>query len=210
MQNSHLLANENAFENILDHARIHSFLTTLQPITPARSQTVLSASLIVTPVGEMIALADKQALYFLDFTDHPKLHRRIRKLQLATKSTIVPGETALLQSVARELHSYFFNTLSAFKTPLLLVGSPFQKQTWEALLTIPYGTTVSYKGLAYSLAKPTASRAVANANGANNIALIIPCHRVIASNGDLGGYGSGVARKQKLLTHEQTTHNQGM
>ncbi|MBA2306880.1 methylated-DNA--[protein]-cysteine S-methyltransferase [Candidatus Dependentiae bacterium] len=188
----------------LHDEEVNSFLSQLCSTLPrANNNPILFAAIIATPLGSMLALADEQALYFLDFLDHPKLERRVAKLQKHTKSIIVQGSTPMLDSIKQELDAYFATTLRTFTTPLALIGSTFQKETWQALLIIPYGITISYKALACSLSKPTAFRAVANANGANNLALIIPCHRVIASDGSLGGYGSGVARKQKLIVHEQ-------
>lgn len=166
---------------------------------------VLFATLIPTPVGSMIALANEHTLYFLDFIDHPKLTFRLTNLQKTTNSTFLEGTPDPLLSITQELDAYFTQGLSTFTTPLKLLGSTFQKAVWQELLSIPYGATISYTSLAYALSKPTAVRAVANANGANRFAVIIPCHRVIASGGELGGYGSGVARKKLLITHEQKT-----
>src|SRR3990167_8431232 len=90
-----------------------------------------------------------------------------------------------------------------FKTPLHLLGTPFQKRVWAALQRIPLGQTQSYLDVAKTIQHPKAVRAVARANGANSLALIIPCHRVICSSGELGGYGGGVSRKKWLLQHEQ-------
>ena len=101
-----------------------------------------------------------------------------------------------------KLKSYFEGKLKKFETPLFLLGSPFQKKVWQALLKIPYGTTRSYAAQAVSMSEPKATRAVANANGANQLAIVIPCHRIINSNGALGGYGGGIARKEWLLQHE--------
>lgn len=90
-----------------------------------------------------------------------------------------------------------------FKTPIRYIGSDFQENVWEELRRIPIGETISYKGLAEKLGRSTASRAVARANGANQLSLIVPCHRVINTNGALGGYGGGLARKEWLIKHEK-------
>jgi AraC family transcriptional regulator of adaptative response/methylated-DNA-[protein]-cysteine methyltransferase len=97
---------------------------------------------------------------------------------------------------------YFQGKLKEFKTPIALNGTPFQKQVWEELLKIPYGQTISYKDLAIAVGNPRGCRAVAQANGANNLAVIIPCHRVINHNGRIGGYGGGLDRKKWLLDLE--------
>jgi methylated-DNA-[protein]-cysteine S-methyltransferase len=101
-----------------------------------------------------------------------------------------------------QLSAYFAGTLTEFDLPLQMQGTPFAQSVWEALKTIPYGTTMSYGALAQQLRQPKASRAVGLANGRNPISIIVPCHRVIGANGKLTGYGGGVERKQWLLNHE--------
>lgn len=93
--------------------------------------------------------------------------------------------------------------LHSFTTLLRLLGTPFQKRVWQELLNIPYGETRSYSEIAVSVGRPAAYRAVAQANGANQLAIVVPCHRVINANGDLGGYGGGLSRKEWLLAHEK-------
>ncbi len=164
---------------------------------------ILKASWLDTPLGPMIAIADEQALYLLEFVDRRGLEREVERLRKKTKSTIIPGETPAIDSIKNELLAYFDGKLKNFKTPLFLLGSPFQKQVWEELRKIPHGETRSYLQMAQMMAKPSAFRAVANANGANQIAIVIPCHRVINTNGELGGYGGGLTRKSWLLNHEK-------
>ncbi len=105
--------------------------------------------------------------------------------------------------VRAELADYFAGRLTQFTVPVNPAGTPFQKRAWEALKTIPYGATVSYAEQARRLGQPTASRAVGSANGKNPVSIVIPCHRVIASGGGLGGYGGGLPMKQRLLELEQ-------
>lgn len=133
-----------------------------------------------------------------------KFERKIKKLLRERSSKLQPGSSAPLESIERELETYFSGRLDFFKTPYRLLGSDFQQATWKTILKIPYGTTQSYAEEAASLGNPAAVRAVANANGANLLAIVIPCHRVIATGGKLGGYGSGLRRKEWLLQHEQT------
>jgi O-6-methylguanine DNA methyltransferase len=102
----------------------------------------------------------------------------------------------------QQLDEYFLGKRQSFDIPLNMVGTDFQKSVWQTLLKIPYGQTLSYKQEAITLGKESAVRAVANANGANNIGIIIPCHRVIASDGTLGGYSGGIDRKEFLLNLE--------
>ncbi len=105
--------------------------------------------------------------------------------------------------VTAELTDYFAGRLTAFTVPLAPAGTPFQKRAWDALKAIPYGQTVSYAEQARMIGRPTASRAVGSANGKNPISVVIPCHRVVASGGGLGGYGGGLPMKARLLELEQ-------
>lgn len=164
---------------------------------------VLKASWIDTPLGPMIAIADEEALYLLEFVDRRGLEREVERLRNKTKSAIIPGSTPPILSIEKELHDYFSGHLQQFVTPIHFLGSPFQQNVWQALIRIPYGETRSYSQQAEVLGKPTAFRAVANANGANQLAIIVPCHRIINLNGELGGYGGGLARKKWLIEHEQ-------
>ena len=172
--------------------------------TRLKDHRFLSAFWIDTPLGPMIAIADEQALYLLEFVDRRGLEREIERLIKKTRSAIIPGQTPPIISIENELHQYFAGNLKEFRTPLFLLGSPFQKQVWEELVKIPVGQTRSYAETALSMGRPTACRAVAQANGANQLAVIIPCHRVINSSGEIGGYGGGVERKKWLLDHEKT------
>ncbi len=164
---------------------------------------ILKASWLDTRLGPMVAIGDEEALYLLEFVDRRGLEREVERLRQRTRSAILPGTTAVIQSIKNELSQYFESTLKTFKTPLYLLGSPFQKHVWEELQRIPYGETRSYAQLAVTIGKPSAFRAVANANGANQFAIVIPCHRVINSNGELGGYGGGLPRKKWLIAHER-------
>lgn len=164
---------------------------------------VLKAAWIDTRLGPMMAIGDEQHLYLLEFVDRRGLEREVERLRKRTKSAIIPGTTASIQSIERELALYFDGKLTEFKTPLFLLGSPFQQSVWAQLVQIPPGETRSYADISVALGKPTAFRAVAQANGANQLAILIPCHRVINSNGELGGYGGGLSRKNWLLQHEK-------
>jgi AraC family transcriptional regulator of adaptative response/methylated-DNA-[protein]-cysteine methyltransferase len=163
---------------------------------------ILKASWLDTPLGPMLAIADEERLYLLEFVERRALHRDVERKTKRINAAIIPGITAPITSIEQELKGYFAGTLREFKTPLFLLGSPFQKRAWQALMEIPYGQTKSYGEQAKAIAQPTAFRAVAGANGCNQLAIIIPCHRIINSNGDLGGYGGGLVRKQWLIDHE--------
>jgi AraC family transcriptional regulator, regulatory protein of adaptative response / methylated-DNA-[protein]-cysteine methyltransferase len=173
------------------------------PTNLKNQHNILKSSWLDTPLGPMLAISDDQALYLLEFVERRGLEREIEHLRIKTKSAIIPGRTTAIDSIEAELAEYFAGNLKIFKTPIHMLGSPFQKMVWQELMRIPYGETRSYLAQANAIGKPTAFRAVANANGANRIAIIIPCHRIINSNGDLGGYGGGITRKQWLINMEK-------
>ena len=159
-------------------------------------QNTLFSTTITTPIGQLSALADQDALLMLSFTD---VHKKSEPL---FQSPIITKETPLLRALKRELELYFSHQLTEFTIPIKFFGTPFQEGAWKALTTIPYGKTCSYKEQAALLGKPTASRAVGTANGANMLVIVVPCHRVIAHNGSLGGYSGTLERKKWLLEHE--------
>lgn len=164
---------------------------------------ILKTSQLDTPLGPMIAIADEEALYLLEFEECRGLEREIERLQKNLQASIIPGRTAPISAIESELIDYFNGTLKEFKTALSFLGSPFQQLVWEELKKIPFGETRSYLEIATAIGKPSAVRAVAQANGANQIAIVIPCHRVINTNGQLGGYAGGLSRKQWLIAHEK-------
>ena len=157
---------------------------------------------IETPMGRMITIADDTALYLLEFTDRKNMRRQFDRLRKIQNRAVLPGRTKITETIETELAAYFAGNLSEFDTPLTTSGTDFQRQTWEALKTIPHGETRSYAQLAEMIGKPAAVRAVASANANNGLAVIIPCHRVIAKNGGLGGYAGGLSRKRQLLDLE--------
>lgn len=173
------------------------------PTLCGQHSSLLHTSWVDTPLGPMMIIADEKGVYLLEFIDKCGLECEIEQLRIKTKSVIISGKTLALESITQELHAYFLGTLTEFKTPLHLLGSPFQKRVWEKLLHIPYGVTRTYAAQAETMGKAKAYRAVANANGANQLTIVIPCHRIINSNGKLGGYAGGVARKQWLIDHEK-------
>ncbi|MBX9976810.1 MAG: methylated-DNA--[protein]-cysteine S-methyltransferase, partial [Alphaproteobacteria bacterium] len=174
------------------------------PTKSGQHRILLKAAWLDSPLGPMLAIADETALYLLEFVGRRGLEREIERLRTRLKAAIIPGETSPpLISIKEELATYFKGALRTFKTPLFLLGSSFQKSVWEELLRIPYGETRSYLDQAKAMGKPSSCRAVANANGANQIAIVIPCHRIITSSGQLGGYGGGVPRKKWLIEHEK-------
>jgi AraC family transcriptional regulator of adaptative response/methylated-DNA-[protein]-cysteine methyltransferase len=164
---------------------------------------LLKSAWIDTALGLMLVIADDHQLYLLEFVEKRGIEKEIEKLHDRLPASIVPGKTKSIESIEKELKHYFAGKLKQFKTPFILIGTDFQKNVWNALCDIRYGQTKSYAEQAQIINKPTAYRAVANANGMNQLAIIVPCHRIIRSHGELGGYGGGVARKQWLLDHEK-------
>src|SRR6185369_11048634 len=138
----------------------------------------------------------------LEFADRRMLELQLRRVKKHFDAFFIPSSNPILQKLTTELDEYFEGKRRAFTVPLNVPGSDFQKSVWKHLQAIPYGTTVSYRDIAVALGSPKSVRAVARANGDNRIAVIIPCHRVIGSNGDLTGYGGGLWRKRRLLEIE--------
>lgn len=164
---------------------------------------MLLADWIPTPLGDMIAVSSKSHLHLLEFVDRKALPTELKKLREFARGDLGVGTFAPTDQIKSELEAFFTGQLDSFKTPLVLHGTPFLCQVWEELQRIPAGVTCSYSELARRIGRPSASRAVARANGANQLALIIPCHRVIGTDGSLTGYGGGLWRKQRLLDIER-------
>lgn len=174
------------------------------PQDAAQQARVLFAERITTPLGRMLAVADDGGLHILDFVDRRGLEHKLLSLRARLKITVVPGAHPILTAVSSQLSQYFSGSRFQFDLPLAPTGSDWEQRAWRHLQSIPVGTTQSYGQMAVALGRPGAARAVDRANGMNFISIIIPCHRVIASDGNLRGYGGGLWRKQWLLRHEQT------
>lgn len=165
---------------------------------------IINLTRIETPLGTMIACATDNGICLLEFSDRKMLETELKLLTKSLKAPIVQAENKYFEQLRSQLNTYFSGQSKSFDIPLDMIGTPFQKQVWNILLTIPYGTTASYAEQAKKLGNPSAIRAVANANGMNKISIIIPCHRVIGSDGSLTGYGGGLWRKKKLLDLERS------
>lgn len=164
---------------------------------------VFKKTVIETPLGQMLAIADDDALHMLEFLERKELKKGIVRLSERKNAQIVEGTTPAIISIKKELKEYFKGTLRCFQTPVYLHGTPFQNRVWEELQKIPCGETRSYAAIASAIGKPTAYRAVALANSLNQLAIMVPCHRVINSDGGLGGYAAGIQRKEWLLNLEK-------
>ncbi|MBI2517034.1 MAG: bifunctional transcriptional activator/DNA repair protein Ada [Opitutae bacterium] len=173
------------------------------PPRGAKAGDCLLARRIETPLGTMLALADDQGLRLLEFVDRRGLERELVMLRRRLKAAVVPGNNATLDATAAQLGEYFAGTRLKFDLPFVPVGSEFQRRVWAELQRIAPGRTRSYAEMAAKLGMPKAPRAIGRANGSNMLALVIPCHRVINSDGSLNGYAGGLWRKQRLLEHER-------
>jgi methylated-DNA-[protein]-cysteine S-methyltransferase len=148
---------------------------------------------VESPVGPLLLAGEESGLHFLSFASS----KRAKKPERDWKKDRAPFAEAI-----RQVRAYFAGELKLFDLPLIFEGTDFQVRVWHALRTIPYGETWSYMELAQRIGTPKAVRAVGAANGSNPIPIIVPCHRVIGSNGDLTGFGGGLPIKKKLLALE--------
>jgi methylated-DNA-[protein]-cysteine S-methyltransferase len=159
---------------------------------------------IDTPIGELIIAADQDGnLRAVDWTDHEERMRRLLRLHYGENGfKLEPACDP--HGLTRAIKSYFAGEVAAIDVlPVQTAGTPFQREVWQALRRIPYGHTISYAKLAERIGRSAAVRAVGLANGSNPIGIVVPCHRVIGSNGSLTGYGGGIERKRWLLEHEK-------
>ena len=177
--------------------------------SPGRGKTaqVVYLNRLLTPLGPMLVGTTERGVCLLEFVDRRMLETQLKRLVRWMPCTFVPGSNAVTEAVAQELEAYFAGDLRTFRVPLEMRGTDFQRSVWQQLLQIPYGHTRSYGEQARLLGKPTATRAVARANGDNRIAILIPCHRVIGKDGRLRGYGGSLWRKKYLLELEQKMDN---
>ena len=141
-----------------------------------------------SPIGPLVAEVDAAGA--------------LTRLSFGSSTPTTPDEDPAFAALRDQLDRYFRKELDRFDLPLAPAGTPFQQKVWAALLDIPFGRTLSYGALAERLGGATLTRAVGRANGANPIAIVIPCHRVIGANGDLVGYAGGLPNKRALLRHE--------
>jgi methylated-DNA-[protein]-cysteine S-methyltransferase len=158
---------------------------------------------LTTPIGEMLIVTDENGkLRTVDWSDHEsRMHRSLRLHYGENGFRLEPARNP--NDLTRAISRYFAGELTAIDSlPVEASGTPFQREVWRALRNIPCGTTISYSQLAGQIGRPAAVRAVGLANGSNPIGVVVPCHRVIGSDGSLTGYGGGIERKRWLLQHE--------
>lgn len=172
---------------------------------PAQSDGVstIATTVIDSPLGPILLGATDGGLCLLEFTDRRMLDAQITRLGRLMQQPLLPGEHVHLAHARRELEQYFAGTLAEFTVPMVCRGTPFEERVWRELVRIPYGETISYAQLAERVESPGGQRAVGRANGLNRISILIPCHRVVNSDGKLGGYGGGLWRKHWVLNLER-------
>jgi AraC family transcriptional regulator of adaptative response/methylated-DNA-[protein]-cysteine methyltransferase len=168
-----------------------------------KGKQIVNITHIETDLGLMIAAATDKGICMFEFADYKLIDLELRQLSEEFKTPLVRGDNPHFDTLGKQLDEYFRGERKEFDIPLDLVGTEFQKEVWLGLLQIPYGCTTSYGKQAELLGRPSAVRAVANANGKNKISIILPCHRVIGADGSLTGYGGGLWRKKKLLEFEK-------
>ena len=167
------------------------------------SKGVIEVSRVLTPVGPMVAGTTERGLCFLEFTDRKMFENQIRRIQSKTNQRFLPGKNTIFNELQTQLDEYFERSREEFTIPLDLIGTDFQIRVWEELLRISYGQVRTYAQQAIAIQNQNAVRAVTRANGMNSISILVPCHRVIGSNGKLVGYGGGLHRKKYLLDIER-------
>jgi len=170
-----------------------------------RSGTVVHVARVETPLGIMIAAATKDHLVLLEFGDRRMRRTQFKRLSRLLACDYTDNDTPILGMVRRQLGEFFARQRRDFDVPISTPGTDFQRSVWKELRRIRAGTTKSYAEVAEAIGRATAVRAVARANGDNRIAILVPCHRVIGSDGSLRGYGGGLWRKQRLLELEAHT-----
>lgn len=163
--------------------------------TPKNPASPAVQWLFNSPLGALFAMASEKGLEVLSFQRQPGVSQASSLNQSGA-----PFE--ILQETCQQLTEYFEGQRQTFDLPLAPQGTDFQREVWQELLNIPFGQTLSYGELAERVGKPKAARAVGSANGKNPLCLVIPCHRVIAADGGLGGYAYGLSIKEQLLAHE--------
>jgi AraC family transcriptional regulator, regulatory protein of adaptative response / methylated-DNA-[protein]-cysteine methyltransferase len=164
---------------------------------------MIKTTTIKTPLGEMTASATNEGICLLEFTERRTINAELEELAWIFNTPVEQGSNRHIRTLKKQLKEYFKGKRHEFTIPLVTPGTDFQQVVWSMLRKIPYGATISYLQQAKKIKNPGAARAVAGANGSNRIAILIPCHRVIGSDGSLIGYGGGIDKKRWLLDHER-------
>ncbi len=176
--------------------------TVLRAATKTKRLGIILTDTVPTPLGPMVVCSTENGICLLEFRDHQPKNSEKEVLEKKLNGIVKEGENVYIKQVKQELKEYFSGERRQFDVPLQFIGTAFQQSVWKYLLDLPYGTTTTYMKQALALGNPKAVRAVAAANGQNKIAIIIPCHRVVGTNGKLTGYAGGLERKRWLLDFE--------
>jgi len=192
---------ESGYESLSGFADSFKKTTGIPPSKSAGRQ-LINITRIPTPLGPMLAGATDEGVCLLEFVDRRMIETQLKRLKKYINAELLSGKNRHFDTLEKQLKEYFDGRRKEFDIPLVAPGTPFQKKVWDALMKIPYGETRSYSEQAKAIGNPKAVRAVAKANGDNRIGIIIPCHRVIGSDGELTGYGGGLWRKRYLLNLE--------
>lgn len=193
-----------AFDN--GYESLSGFGYTCKKLTgyaPSENHQIILIHRFTTPLGPMFVCATGRGVCLLEFVDRRMLETEFRDLQRLFKTNIIAGQNNHTQQAENEIGEYFAGHRRTFNLALDTPGSEFQRTVWEGLHRVSFGQTANYQSIAADIGKPTAVRAVAAANGANRVAIVIPCHRIIGKDGSMTGYGGGIARKAWLISHEE-------
>lgn len=194
------VALDNGYESLSGFGYIYKRLT---GAAPTQATAVIVIHRFTTTLGPMFVCATERGVCLLEFTDRRMLETEFRDIQRLFNARIVTGENSHTRQTVKEISEYFAGTRRQFELSVDAPGSDFQQSVWHELRAVPYGQTSHYQAISLGMNKPNAVRAVAAANGANRIAIVIPCHRIIGKDGKMTGYGGGISRKEWLIEHER-------
>jgi len=196
-------AYDSGYESLSAFTESFKKQTGFNPVD-SKKRNVITMTRIPTVLGPMVACVNGEAICLLEFADRPMLETQLKRIEKLFQAKTLPGPSPTFEILSKELDEYFTGKRKVFTVPLSVPGSPFQQKVWDLLQKIPYGSTRTYAEQANAIGSVNAIRAVARANGDNRVAIIIPCHRVIGSDGSLTGYGGGLLRKKFLLDLESS------
>lgn len=191
---------DSGYDSLSGFGYIYRKLTGGAPRDPVQA---IVMHRFTTPLGPMFVCATERGVCLLEFVDRQRLEKEIDDLQRLLSARVIAGENQHTRQTQQEIGEYFAGSRQRFEVALDIPGSDLQRQVWRQIQSLEYGTTTWYQAIAQGIGNPAAVRAVASTIGANRVAIIIPCHRIIAKDGTPGGYAGGLARKKWLLEHEQ-------
>ncbi len=174
----------------------------------SKDKNVVNIIRFSSPIGSLIACATDVGICYLGFIGQEKFETHMEEILKCNNAIMLPGINVHLEQLQKELSAYFIGDMKEFSVKLDMVGTEFRKSVWNQLKGIPYGDIITYRNQAISMNNIKAIRAIASANGENKISIIIPCHRVIGSNGKLTGYAGGLHKKKWLLDFERKNSQQ--